>query len=149
IYTAQGTGTAMGYDVATGSFVGTADESVVRWRAVSPDGKTDAAAGYDRDKKEGLVILRDIGSGKEVGRLSSGPAVVWDGRWSKGGTGRAGAGASRCWVWDVKPGRALGPTVSSHNGQVTQLAFTSDGRLLSSSDDSTIRAWDPNSGKEL
>lgn len=149
IYVSQGTGTAVGYDVATGSFVGTADESVLRWRAVSPDGKTDAVAGYDKDKKEGFVTLRDVGSGREVGRLSSGPTIIVDGRWSKDGTKLVGAGAYRCWVWDVKSGKAFGPTVPSHNSQVTQLAFTSDGRLLSSSDDSTIRAWDPNTGKEL
>src|SRR5262249_58093485 len=57
--------------------------------------------------------------------------------------------ASGCGVGAVTPGRAFGPPAPSHNSQVTQLAFTSDGRLLSSGDDSTIRAWDPNTGKEL
>lgn len=149
IYVSQGMLTADGYDVATGGFTGTADESVVRWRAVSPDGKTEAAASFDKDKKAGFVVLREVGTGREVGRLSSGPTIIVDGRWSKDGTKLAGAGSFRCWVWDVKTGKAFGPTVPSHNSSVTQMAFTSDGRLLSSGDDSTIRAWDPNSGKEL
>lgn len=145
----QLSGTADRYDVATGAFTGTADESVVRWRAVSPDGKTEAAARYDKGRKEGFVSLRDVRTGKEVGRLSSGPSMIVDGRWSKDGTKLAGAGSYRCWVWDVKSGKAFGPTIPSHDSMVTQLAFTSDGRLLSSGDDHTIRAWDPNTGKEL
>jgi WD40 repeat protein len=149
IYTSDGTGTATGYDVATGGFVGTGDESVVRWRAISPDGKTEAAAGYDNVKKEGFVILREVGTSKEAGRLSSGPSMIVDGRWSKDGTKLAGACSFRCWVWDVKTGKSFGPTVPSHTANINSLFFTSDGRLLTSGDDSTIRTWDPNSGKEL
>ena len=149
IYVAQAGREADGYDVASGGFVGTAAEAVARWRAVSPDGKTEATAHYDKDKHAGSVILRDVRTGKEVGRLSSGASMVTDGRWSKDGTRLAGAAAFRCWVWDVKTGKAFGPTVPCHTANVNSLVFTSDGRLLSGSDDRTIRAWDPKTGKEL
>ena len=114
----------------------------------SPDGKTIASAQYDTDRREGWVTLRDAATGKELGRLSSGPLMVRDGRWSKDGTRLAGATPYRAWVWDVKTGKPFGPTVDCHPVLVNGLAFTSDGRLLSAGDDRTIRAWDPATGKE-
>jgi WD40 repeat protein len=141
--------TVHAYDVATGKFLGKADESHTHWRAVSPDGKRLAVAVYDRKTREGSVILWEVGTGKEVGRLQSGSFLLSDGRWSKDGTKLAGATAFRAWVWDVKTGRAFGPDVPRHAARLSGLVFHSDGRIFTGSDDGTVRAWDSASGKEL
>lgn len=140
---------ADGYDATTGNFVGTADPSVVEWRAVSPDGKTVATSYYDKDKRAGWVVLRDATSGKEVGRLPAGTAIIRDGRWSKDGSRLVGASPFRAWVWDVAARKSLGPTAPGHENQVNSLTFTSDGRLFTCGDDGTVRVWDPATGKEL
>jgi WD40 repeat protein len=149
VYTSDSDRQAYGYDVATGNFVGKADPSVLRWRAVSPDGKTIATADFDKAKQEGSVVLRDAASGKEVGRLRSGKFMIVNGCWSKDGSRLAGVAAFRAWVWDVKTGKPFGPDVPGHTAGLTSLSFKTDGQLITSSDDSTIRAWDSATGKEL
>ena len=148
VYASDGQGQAHGYDVATGAPTGQADESVVRWRRVSPDGKTVAVADHDRAKNQGSVVLREAASGKEVGRLSSGSLVISDGRWSPDGTRIAGTTAYRAWVWDVKTGKALGSDVPAHTAALHSLAFASDGRLVTSGQDATVRTWDSATGRE-
>ncbi len=137
------------YDVATGRFAGKVSESAFRWRAVSPDGKMLAVADYDTAKREGSVILRDPTTNKEIGRLQSGKLQVRQGCWSKDGRRLACATPFRAWVWDVKTGKAFGPDVPGHENTVTSLTFTGDGRLITASEDRTIRTWDPKIGKEL
>jgi WD40 repeat protein len=150
IYTFGSGPVAMGFDVATGKYVSQADESVVRWRAASPNGKTVAVTEYDKAKQEGSVALKDAATGKEVGRLPSGPHYITSGCWSRDGTRLAGATTYRAWVWDVKTGKAFGPEVPRHDAMLNTLAFTSDGRLLTaSSEDNTVRVWDSATVKEL
>jgi WD40 repeat protein len=149
IFVAQSERDAVGYDVESGNFVAKADESATRWRAVSPDGKLVAIADYDGEKREGWVVLRDAATGKEIRRSSSGSLMIRNGRWSRDGSGLVGATAYRACVWDVKTGRLFAPTVPGHDGPVTSLTFHSDGRLITASDDGTVRAWHPATGKEL
>ena len=130
-------------------YVGPADASTTRWRAVSPDGKVVAAAEYDPAKRQGWVVLRDAATGKEVRRLSSGGLLVSDGRWSKDGTRLAAATEFRAWVWEVATGKSVAPTVPGHEATANHLTFLSDGRLVTNSTDGTLRAWDPRTGKEL
>src|SRR5262249_53647136 len=85
----------------------------------------------------------------EVGRLTAGRTMIVNGRWSPDSTRLAGAATYRAWVWDVRTGKAFGPPPTGHDAPVTTLAFTSDGRLVTSAEDSTIRSWDPATGKEL
>jgi WD40 repeat protein len=109
IYASSSAPVAMAYDIATGKYLGGVDESLARWRAVSPDGKTLAVAEYDKAKQLGSVVLLEVGTEKEVGRLQSGRAVVSSGCWSKDGRRLAGVTPYRAWVWDVKTGKAFGP----------------------------------------
>jgi eukaryotic-like serine/threonine-protein kinase len=52
-------------------------------------------------------------------------------------------------VWDATTGRAIG-ALRGHEGPVTALAYSPDGkRLASGSADKTIRLWEPSSGKEV
>jgi WD40 repeat protein len=149
VYTYGHNGPAHGYDVATGEYVDSTDaNAVARWRAVSPDKKLIAAADYDREERHGWVILRDVVTGKEVRRLSSGRSMIYGGQWSKDGTRLAGTTGFRAWVWDVATGRPAGPAVPGHDSTVYGLTFLSDGRLVTASQDGTLRVWDPRTGKE-
>jgi WD40 repeat protein len=49
----------------------------------------------------------------------------------------------------VKARTAFGPEVPGHSATVTYLSFTADGRLVTASQDNTIRVWDPTTAKEL
>ncbi|HKB02178.1 MAG TPA: WD40 repeat domain-containing protein [Gemmataceae bacterium] len=149
IYASSSAPVAMAYDIATGKYLGGVDESLARWRAVSPDGKTLAIADFDKAKQQGSVVLREVGKDKEIGRLPSGPHMIGSACWSKDGRRLAGATAYRAWVWDVKTGKAFGPDVPRHEGLLTSLALASDGRLLTASEDGTVRAWDSTTGKQL
>jgi WD40 repeat protein len=136
------------YDVATGDYVGPTDDRITRWTATSPDGKLVAVADRDREKRQGWVILRDAATGKEVRRLPSGPYLISTGQWSKDGTRLAGAGSFRAFVWDVATGQSAGPAVPGHDSTVNGLTFLSDGPLVTSSEDGSVRVWDPKTGKE-
>jgi WD40 repeat protein len=136
------------YDVATGDYVGPTDDRITRWTAVSPDGKLVAATGYDQEKRQGWMSLRDAATGKEVRRLPTGRFGIVDGQWSKDGTRLAGAGTMRAFVWDVATGQPAAPAVPGHDSTVNSLSFLSDGRLVTASQDGTLRVWDPKTGKE-
>jgi WD40 repeat protein len=46
-------------------------------------------------------------------------------------------------LWDVASGRAIGPPLIGHTGNVALIDFSPDGKtLVSPSDDGTIRMWD-------
>jgi WD40 repeat protein len=52
-------------------------------------------------------------------------------------------------VWDVSTGRTLS-VLTGHTKRITHLALSRDGgRLLSASDDGTIRVWDPATGAAI
>jgi WD40 repeat protein len=52
--------------------------------------------------------------------------------------------------WRVsRESRALVRTLTGHEGEVTTLAMTADGRILSASTDGTLKLWDLSTGQEL
>jgi WD40 repeat protein len=148
-YTSDISSIVRAYDVATGKYMGRADESVFKKPAPSPDGKFVAVTEYDKERGEGSVLLRDAATNKELRRLRTGSIAVGGLCWSKDGAKIAGASGFRAYVWDIKTGKSLGPEVAGPEAAITSLEFTGNGELISASEDHTIRTWEPVTGKEL
>jgi WD40 repeat protein len=58
-----------------------------------------------------------------------------------GGTGDA------AWIWDLASGNQ--PLFAGHNGPVTAVAYSPDGRLIASGDQTAVHLWDAASGERL
>ena len=123
--------------------------------AVSPNGSLLAAANED-----GLVYLWDMPNcrardpligGYEKGVLAL--AFSPDGKWLASGS--AGTETDmRVIIWDLAT-RTIHANLVGHTGQVTCIAFSPDGpwpgrrRVVTGSNDGTVKVWDPESGMEL
>jgi len=113
-------------------------KAVVKSVAFSPDGSLLAYA------RESDVVLRDMQSGDERGRLSTGGvtslnSVVFDGT---GGRIASVTADDVIWLWDVNSRQPLGPPLTGHK-RLASVAFSHDGRRLASgSSDGTIWIWD-------
>jgi WD40 repeat protein len=126
---------------------GTIDESPVQLRSfgLSQDGKTligpadsgSAIAIFDFPKRRLQGILPVLRGDNGIGPLAISP----DGsRIALGGTNSGSLS-----VWDVHKGKLL-VTLSGHTQGMRSLAWTPDGtRLVSSSNDGTVRVWDSRS----
>jgi WD40 repeat protein len=95
---------------------------------------------------KGRIVVRDLASGREV-TLDGGPKVVWDAHFSPDGEHVAAvpeAGAVPVWSVD-RPGRPE-RQLEGHQGAVSQLDYSGDGRIVTAGADRTIRVWDPGGG---
>ncbi len=122
--------------------------------AVLPDGRLASGAG------DNSIRLWDPQSGRELARLEghsgwvNALAVMTDGRLA------SGAGDKSIRLWDPQSGREL-TRPDGRSGAIGALAVLPDGRLASGAfydsrvgsgggtGDSSIRLWDPQSGREL
>jgi len=53
------------------------------------------------------------------------------------------------WLWNAEKGQNM-TVLSGHSGPVIAVAFSGDGKkIISASDDSTVRVWDPRGTKPL
>jgi WD40 repeat protein/predicted Ser/Thr protein kinase len=115
----------------------------VQYLALSPDA-TRLAVGHWFAVGEFSVL--DVASGNEVGTTDGLPlAFSPDGKWLAG----RDAGGKSVVLWDARDLRPVA-TWPGHTEAITSIAFRRDGgRLLSTSNDHTVRVWDTATGKCL
>lgn len=116
-----------------------------------PDDVLVASVASTSSSGPGEAVLWDGSSGQRLRTLGNEDLrccdISPDGRWLAGGTWDT---VDRViFLWDVTTGEELHRLVG-HNERTTSLDFNSDGtRLASASWDSTVRIWDPHTGREL
>jgi WD40 repeat protein len=134
-----------------------AQEFFVVAMAFTPDGKTLATPSGRGNlatppgRREKAILLWDTTSGKVVRRLDAAPmdpgrlAISRDGRW----LAATDLVLRRKKVWDLATGEELGRQFIGHEGTVSGVRFSPDGRsIITASDDGTVRVWNPTTGQQ-
>jgi WD40 repeat protein len=126
----------------------------VRALAFSPDSKTLAAAGRDKDKK-GVIRLWDIKERKTTVTLTGHEGAINAIAFAPGGKVLASGGEDHAVIlWDLAKKEKQKTLTSS--GPVNGLAFSTDGKTLAAGgvgqktgiEIGVVRLWDPETGKE-
>jgi WD40 repeat protein len=134
------------YSVVTGQVISTLSASAVDVYSLefSPDG-TMLLSG----DPQGNVILSEVSSGQEIGRLNSGNNY-YRAVFSPDGKQVASADQDgKVRIWHVAS-RTIEQTLSGHKGVAKLISFSPDGRLLATAaDDNSVKVWDLASGTEL
>jgi WD40 repeat protein len=117
----------------------------VRSLAISPDGTRVAAGIYDPRSKEAMCISH-VETGDVIDTVDGVPfAFSPNGKWLAG----RNAGGNDVVLWDAHTLRTVAQW-QGHNGAINAIAFDRDGRrLVSASNDRTVRLWDTATGKCL
>jgi WD40 repeat protein len=126
------------WDVASGTEIKHFDGHTKGASAVtfSANGSQVLSCGYD-----GTVRLWDATSGKQLHVYSSGTEQLWFAAFSPDGQRVAACGQNPVIrVWDLASERLLNK-VEGHSNGVTSVRWLPDGRMLSSSQDKTLRLW--------
>jgi RNA polymerase sigma factor (sigma-70 family) len=115
--------------------------------ALSPDGRTVAAAGGGKDHS---VRVWDAVTGKESARCEGHKDTVLGLVFSPDGKTLASAGRDgTVRLWETLTAKER-DKLEGHGGSVYGVAFAPDGKhLVSAGSDATVRLWDVGTGKEL
>jgi RNA polymerase sigma factor (sigma-70 family) len=114
--------------------------------AFAPDGKTLATVGAN-----GLVVLRDAGSGKEVRRFEGHEGPVLAVAFSPDGSLLLTGGEDRTVaLWKVETGKLL-KELDGHRTAVHSVAFAPDGKRAASGgdEDGDVLVWDVTTGERV
>ena len=134
---------------------GAGEEGKIIALALSPDGKTLAAAGwFDKTTATvpccGDIRIYDFATGELKGLLKGHIGVVGTLSFSPDGkrlVSGAGLGDLTAIIWDIASGRSLS-TLTGHTAEIYGVAFTPDGaRVVTASHDHTLRLWSVPDGK--
>jgi WD40 repeat protein len=126
--------------------------------AWSPDGTILAARLIDEATWQGLVVLWNAASGKEINSFPEANGLVTGMTWSPDGQTLAWTDGWSIRLWDATSSNLLpkpqptwpAPVTGSSIGQsmVTNLAWSPDGKSLATSQGNIVKLWDPATGKE-
>jgi WD40 repeat protein len=110
--------------------------------AVSPDGRTLAAAGAD-----GKLRLWNLATQMQLGTpLAVNPNSL---AFSPNSRTLAFVSGKTIRLWNIRARRQVGSPLTGSTGDVNGIAFSPDGRILASVDDNAIRLWDIGAHKPL
>jgi WD40 repeat protein len=163
-FTADGTGLVTGdaaggvrlWDARTGAEERTYVEPpstrsghFVQAMAFSPDGKTLAVGRSDRS-----IRLHDAATGKQLRMLGRQVDAVWAVAFAPDGRFVASAGRrdGGIHLWDATTGQEVFRFGAAHQGGVSRLSWSADGKLLASgggSFDPSLHLWDAATGRHL
>jgi serine/threonine protein kinase len=109
----------------------------------APDGRHLASG-----DKDGVLLYWDAETGQVVGRFPKHPQEIRSVAFSPTGEHIASASGFTVRLYDVRGQEVR--RYSGHTGSIKCLAFSPDGkRLITGSDDKTIRLWDVSTGREV
>jgi WD40 repeat protein len=113
--------------------------------AVSPDGRTLAAAGLD-----GTIHLLDLDTGRPLRRLEGHRDTVYSLAFAPaGGSLLSGSGDGTVRRWEVLKG-VQAACLDGHRAAVYQVAFSADGRrAVSAGTEGEVFVWDVHTGRAL
>jgi WD40 repeat protein len=150
------------WDAATGKLsrtIETGHKERLAGLAWSPDGTILAARLIDEATWQGLVVLWNAASGKEINSFPEANGLVTGMAWSPDGQTLAWTDGWSIRLWDAASSNLLpkpqptwpAPITGSSIGQsmVTNLAWSPDGKSLATSQGNIIKLWDPGTGKEI
>jgi RNA polymerase sigma factor (sigma-70 family) len=141
-------GTPSLWEVSTGKLVRELRQgSLVLGVAFSPDGKILASVEYDEKTRQNAIVLWDLGTGKERGRLQKQVGPVWSVAFSADGRTVIASSLGAIRLWDVTTGEECGPA-AGNPGYVGSVILSPDGQTLAYQADSSIRLWDLASARE-
>ncbi|MEQ1829915.1 MAG: protein kinase, partial [Pirellula sp.] len=100
--------------------------------------------------EDGILLLWDVKTGRQRGRIATGiKARRLAFRPSATDLATTAIQDSKCRIWDSTTGQ-LRLVLDGHKKPITCMTYTPDGlRLLTGSEDRTVKIWDAESGEEL
>src|SRR5262249_33696763 len=116
--------------------------------AYSPDGKLLVATGHSN--RQSAIVIWDAATGRQVNTIDIDRNGARHLAFSADNHLLAAAGwDGQLHVWDCAAWKEITITTEAHSSPPSRLAAAAGGRVVTAGDDSTIRVWDPKTGRQL